>query len=60
VPADGIVQSGKSDVNESTITGESVPVAKPEGATVVAGTVHTADGPGERTALAITTESGFA
>ena len=40
VPADGIVQSGKSDVNESMITGESVPVAKVEGAKVIAGTVN--------------------
>ncbi len=40
LPADGIVQSGKSDVNESMITGESVPVAKLEGATVIAGTVN--------------------
>jgi Cu2+-exporting ATPase len=59
VPADGIVQSGKSDVNESMITGESVPVAKIEGAKVVAGTVNGSGslrvkvtGTGERTALA--------
>jgi Cu2+-exporting ATPase len=59
VPADGIVRSGKSDVNESMITGESVPVAKTEGAKVIAGTVNGAGslrvevtGTGERTALA--------
>jgi Cu2+-exporting ATPase len=59
VPADGIVRSGKSDVNESMITGESVPVAKGEGAKVIAGTVNGAGslrvevtGTGERTALA--------
>ena len=59
VPADGIVLSGKSDVNESMITGESVPVAKVEAAKVVAGTVNgsgslrvTVTGTGERTALA--------
>jgi P-type Cu2+ transporter len=59
VPADAIVQSGKSDVNESMITGESVPVAKVEGAKVIAGTVNgsgslrvTVTGTGERTALA--------
>ncbi len=59
VPADGIVQSGKSDVNESMITGESVPVSKTEGAKVIAGTVNgsgslrvTVTGTGERTALA--------
>jgi P-type Cu2+ transporter len=59
VPADGIVLSGKSDVNESMITGESVPVSKVEDARVIAGTVNgsgslrvTVTGTGERTALA--------
>ena len=59
VPADGIVQSGKSDVNESMITGESIPVAKAEGAKVIAGTVNGSGslrvrvtGTGEQTALA--------
>jgi Cu2+-exporting ATPase len=59
VPADGTVQSGKSDVNESMITGESVPVAKLEGTKVIAGTVNGSGslrvqvtGTGERTALA--------
>jgi Cu2+-exporting ATPase len=59
VPADGIVQSGKSDVNESMITGESVPVQKSDGSKVIAGTVNGSGslrvqvtGTGERTALA--------
>ncbi|GMV22521.1 MAG: copper-translocating P-type ATPase [Acidimicrobiia bacterium] len=59
IPADGLVREGKSDVNESMITGESVPVQKTEGAKVIAGTVNGAGslrvevtGTGEHTALA--------
>ena len=59
VPADGIVRDGKSDVNESMITGESAPVQKMPGAKVIAGTVNGSGslrvevtGTGEQTALA--------
>ena len=59
VPADGLVREGKSDVNESMITGESVPVEKIAGSKVIAGTVNGAGslrvdvtGTGDRTALA--------
>ncbi|HKE83325.1 MAG TPA: heavy metal translocating P-type ATPase, partial [Vicinamibacterales bacterium] len=59
IPADGIVRAGKSAVNESMITGESVPVEKTEDSNVIAGTVNSAGSlrvevtrTGERTALA--------
>src|SRR6266480_1974361 len=39
VPADGVVVEGAADVDESMITGESRPVSKVPGATVIAGTV---------------------
>lgn len=40
VPVDGTLVSGRSYVDESMITGEPVPVAKEEGATVFAGTLN--------------------
>lgn len=40
VGADGIVVSGASDIDESSITGESVPVAKRAGEEVFAGTIN--------------------
>jgi P-type Cu2+ transporter len=59
VPADGEVERGESEVNESMITGESRPVKKEPGAKVIAGTINS-DGSlrvrvtatGEQTALA--------
>nr|WP_049941811.1 copper-translocating P-type ATPase [Haloterrigena turkmenica] len=40
VPADGVVETGESDVNESMITGESAPVSKEPGDEVIGGTVN--------------------
>ena len=40
VPLDGIVESGHSSVDESAITGESVPAPKAEGDEVYAGTMN--------------------
>ncbi|HKP30425.1 MAG TPA: heavy metal translocating P-type ATPase [Gemmatimonadales bacterium] len=40
VPADGLVRSGNSALNESMITGESRPVDKAQGDPVIAGTIN--------------------
>lgn len=40
IPADGLVIEGNSFVNESMLTGESVPVRKEKGAKVIAGSVN--------------------
>jgi Cu2+-exporting ATPase len=60
IPADGEIVEGRSDVNEAMITGESRPVAKEAGHSVIAGTINSGDGSlrvrvtatGEATALA--------
>src|SRR2546430_4423950 len=39
-PADGVIQSGNSSVDQSPITGESIPVDKAPGAIVYAGTIN--------------------
>ena len=40
VPLDGIITMGSSSVNQSAITGESIPVTKKEGDMVYAGTIN--------------------
>lgn len=59
IPADGIVRTGNSAVNEALITGESRPLDKTAGDAVIAGTVNGSGslrvevtGTGEQTALA--------
>ena len=59
MPADGTVMTGATSVDESMLTGESLPVAKSEGSKVIGGTINIngalqmkVDEVGEETALA--------
>jgi len=59
VPVDGIVTEGESPIDESMVTGESLPVSKQQGSEVIGGTVNgsgslriTATKVGSETALA--------
>ncbi len=40
IPADGIIISGKSQINEAMLSGEQLPISKSSGAEVYAGTIN--------------------
>ena len=44
IPVDGVVRDGRSAVDESMVTGESIPVMKETGAEAIGGTLNTTGG----------------
>jgi len=59
IPVDGIVSKGQSSVDESMITGESIPVEKTVGATVIGATINK-NGSFEFTATKVGSETTLA
>jgi len=53
VPTDGVIEKGRSSINEAPVTGESIPVEKKEGMKVFAGTIN------QEGALEIKTTAAF-